>query len=248
MLCVIGRLRNRDGGFSSKYGAVSLLLFHSWYLVSWGLVQILLVFLLILHLAPDHLICACFPSSPHLAPLSVTSLGFWSVLVDLSLLNLTIENIYLTKEQIDKLFICPWQWPSIVALTNNKKLCLKTMINRSQKITPDAIFTNTELHLLSHPFKHMHTLVLFDYQSSYHHKTYKTQNMLYFSKAGNSRFVTFSFKFLYICTLWSWVFFEIVTICYKQQLGRYEGLHAHICTKQSFCCNLQSHQVRFPLR
>ena len=27
MLCVIGRLRNRDGGFSYKYGAVSLLLF-----------------------------------------------------------------------------------------------------------------------------------------------------------------------------------------------------------------------------
>ena len=143
--------------------------FHSWYLVSWGLVQFLLVFLLILHLAPDHLICACFPTSPHLAPLSVTSLGFWSVLVDLSLLNLTIENIYLTKEQIDKLFICPWQWPSIVALTNNKKLCLKTMINRSQKITPDAIFTNTEFHLLSHPFRPSNICTLWCYLIINHH-------------------------------------------------------------------------------
>ena len=63
MLCVIGRLRNRDGGgFSSKYGAVSLYPFLIFRLVGSRPISSFLVF-------------SCFPSNT--SPLPGTST--WSV-------------------------------------------------------------------------------------------------------------------------------------------------------------------------
>ena len=80
MLCVIGRLRNRDGGFSSKYGAVPLFPFLIFRLVGSRTISSCLDSACFPsntspgHLVPGHLISACFLSntSPVLTPSSIS--------------------------------------------------------------------------------------------------------------------------------------------------------------------------------